>query len=537
MRDPRCVIRLVGVCLIACLAGCGTSTAVAGVIHLRSCSAYGDNATGAWLASSKGSKMSAGNACAEGGSLQLIAEGASLRKDYVEWRTTVPSQMNLITVAIPSSSVLINPKAAKAGYSARYAWPGGTKAVKDTGNACCGGMDFGSGINTTFAGTRWLELAITCNLAQCTGVPGQVLDVKGIELTATDTTAPKITPEETTTNIANEAGRWIRGTWDASFVADSQAGVCQTWVAVNGTKLVEGPYYTPATGSWTQCGSGAGTLKGSGANSVSATIDTSRYANGPLSVQYYASDPAQPANVASPSYQVAVDNTPVALSLDGPTQALTTEGPQAVSAIAAAGPSGVSGILCSVDGSPLEWHGGASEAIQVSNPGINTVVCAARNNAINGSGQPAQSAVQRWTVDIRKPSVSLVSLAHVANALRCTRTWTRLHVPARWVTEHYRGHKIRVRIPPQTRRVAAEHCHPHVRVVRVRHGSRVFRERIVELPRRVSGSHLRVAFGHGAFVSGWLGTPGGNALPGQVVDVETAPADGRGDYTVARRTR
>lgn len=492
-------------------------TARAGVLHLRTCSEYRDNAAGAWSASSKGVKMSSANACGEGGSLRLIASGGAVKNDYAKWATTSPEQISMTNVSISSADVLINPKAKTAGYGGKYVWTGGVVKIGDTGKRCCGGMDYGSGISAGLPSSdHWFAIRIACDVASCTGVSGQVLDIKGIELTATDFTPPTIKPDETTTNIANEAGRWIRGSWDASFTADSEDGVCTAAESVNGSVVARGVSYTPKTGSWTQCGQGAGELGGSGADVVSHTIDTTADANGPLKVKYSASDAAQPANVAAPVYDLKVDNSPVTLGLSGPTQALTTSGPQSVIARATAGPSGVSGIWCSVDGKALTEHRAASEGVAVSTPGQNTVACFARNNAVNSSGQPAQSPVETWSVDIRKPSVNRISLVHVADRLRCARKELRIHVPAHWTLERVHGHWVRVRVPAQMRSVEVEHCHPRV---------------------RASGSYTRLRFGARPTVSGWLGDPDGNALAGQTVEVLAAPADGIGHFTLLKTVR
>jgi hypothetical protein len=368
-------------------------------------------------------------------------------------------------------------------------------------------------------------------------VPGQVLDVKGIQLTAVDTTAPTITPDETTRNLANEAGRWVRGSWDVGFSADSDVGVCRTELLVNKVVVARGATYAPKTGSWTQCGQGAGTLGGSGIDAVSHTLNTTSYANGSLTSEYYAADAAQPANIRTTNYRVKIDNSPVSLSLAGPSQALTTDGPQTIRAAATAGPSGLSGIWCSVDAGPWVAHAAASAGIDVSSPGLNTVVCYARNNAVDATGATARSPLHTATIDIRKPSVSLISVLHVADALRCVHKIVRIHVPGHWTTEWYRGHRVRVRVPGQTRRTRVQRCHPRVRTVVVHRDGQTVRERELELPHRVASTHERVRFGAKATVSGWLGQTNGTGLGGQTVAIQVAPANGRGQFNLLRTVR
>jgi hypothetical protein len=230
---------------------------------------------------------------------------------------------------------------------------------------------------------------------------------------------------------------------------------------------------------------------------------------------------------------VNIDNDPVSLSLSGPTDAPATAGPQTITATATAGPSGVMGIWCSVDGSPYAFHAGAGEQIQVQGIGPHTASCYAANNAVDMSDQPAVSPVQAWNLSIREPSVSAVSFAHVVNALRCRRQRETVQVPARWVTVTYHGHHQRIKLPAETRTVTVVHCHPRVVSRRVLVHGRWRVRRVVLLPHTVRVSTQYVAHGAPAAVSGWLGTAGGNALPGQRVTVLTAPDTGHGTFAAA----
>ncbi len=470
--------------------------------------------------------------------MQLIAEGRSYRGAHVQWITKPGPQISISAVDIPGKAVLVNPKARGNGFALRFVWPGGGLKIGDSGKSCCGGMDYGTGIKKSFdRAVHSFQIQIVCTRTRCPAVRGQILDVNAIELAAVDNSPPVITPDETTTNLANETGRWIRGIWDASFRADSDVGVCRAEVLVGSVVVGAGSTYKPHTGSWTQCGQGAGTLGGSGANGVSHTLDTTKHANGALSVEYYAADAAQPANVRAPVYKVKIDNAPVTLSLSGPTQALTTAGPQTVTARAAAGPSGLAGIWCSVDKSPSDLHRGASANVAVAAPGLNTISCYARNNAVNAAGITGRSPLESWTVDIRKPSVSLIGLVHVADALHCVRRHLRVRIRAHWTTARIRGHRVRVWIPAQTRRVGVEHCHPRVKIVLVHRNGRTVRERVVELPHRVSGARERVRFGSRPIVSGWLGGAHGNALGGQIVHVLAAPADGSRSFHLVAKVK
>jgi hypothetical protein len=492
----------------------------AGAIYLYSCSGH-DNATGAWTPASSGAGMTAGNDCPEG-RLRMATNGTTYQGDAVQWSTTVPSQMVLFAVNIPSSGMLVNPNAGSNGYGLRFFWTGGEHVIADSGNSCCGGMDYGAGFGTYFTtSTQSFIMQASCNQETC-GSTGELMDVGDIELVALDGTAPSITPTGQS-NLAYEKGQWVRGAWNVGFTGQSQAGVCQAYIAVDGNYLAgQQTPATPSTGSWTQCGAP------SGADTVTSPVDTTQYPNGAMTLQYYAADAAQPANIANNTYSVNVDNEPVSLSLAGSTGYDSGQ----VTATASAGPSGVAGIWCSVNGQASPPVPAATATINLDTLGVNTVSCYAENNAVDSSGQPGTSPTQTISVDIQQPTYDAISFTHLIDALRCSRRRERVHFPARWVTQRFHGTKVRVRIPAQTRRVTVVHCHPRtVKETQVVHGKTVT-ERVVQLPEVVQGQHDQVAHGQGVTVNGWLGySQSSNAIANAPVQILTAPANGSHDFT------
>jgi hypothetical protein len=281
--------------------------------------------------------------------------------------------------------------------------------------------------------------------------------------------------------------------------------------------------------SWHQCPSGL----------FAQTFDTASIGSGagvPLTM--WARDAAYDYGTgqymsAAVTRNVNLDNQPVSLSLSGPSDAPSTAGRQTITATATAGPSGVRGIWCSVDNAPYQFHAGASEQLQVQGIGQHSASCFATNNALDEAAQPARSQVQTWTLSIREPSVSAVSFAHVVNALRCSKRRETVKVPARWVTVTYHGHRQRIKVPAETKRVTVVHCHPRVVFRRVRVNGHWRMKRVVLLPHTVQVSTKHIAHGAPATISGWLGTAGGNALPGQRVTILTAPDTGRGMFTAS----
>jgi hypothetical protein len=469
--------------------------------------------------------MTAADACGSGGRMRLEASGYRYHGDWAQWSTTVPSDMALLAVTIPSGQgVLVNPNASADGYVLRYLWAGGQQTIADTGKNCCGGMDWGAGFGTFFpAGTRWFIIQAAC--AQSSGCPGpgQLVNVSDVTLAAVDATPPTVTPDESSRNLADENGAWVRGTWNASFAADSQAGVCQAYVTVNGSFFAGQAAAQPRdTTSWKQCGTNGGP------DSVAALVDTSRYPDttdpkAPLTVGYYAADAAQPANVSDPTASVSVDNQPVTLSFSGPTQASSTAGVQHVTATATAGPSGVGGIDCTVDLQPIPWSHDTTESIPVSGLGKHVISCVASNQAVDENGDPAESPTETWTLDIQQPTVNSVSFAYMADALKCSPQKRVVRIPAHWITERYEGHVIRVRVPAQRRVVKVVHCHPRIATRTVTVNGKRIKERVVVLPHMVRSMHQWVRVGRMTKVSGWLGTPSGDALGGKWIRILTEP--------------
>jgi hypothetical protein len=242
---------------------------------------------------------------------------------------------------------------------------------------------------------------------------------------------------------------------------------------------------------------------------------------------------------------IHIDNSQPTVSLSGPTDAPSTAGTQYVTATAAAGPSGVAGISCSVDNAPNQWYPGARAQVPVSGVGDHSVSCSAANNAVDQAGNRGWSSAATWSLKIGVPTESGIAFGHIVDGLRCRRVSKRVRVPARWVTVRRHHRRARVRRPAHIKRVKVRRCHPRTKIERVavrvrvrRHGRRVWitryrRERIVVLPHTETSAKLRVGHGKQATVSGWLGDDAGDGVGGQTIEVLTAPDNGLGEFTTA----
>ncbi|MHB8658962.1 MAG: hypothetical protein ACYC91_13585 [Solirubrobacteraceae bacterium] len=479
-----------------------------------------------WSGTGNGS-FSTSNACGQGRSFQIAPTGYPKRGDNAQWHTITPPAIEIVHAVTPVNEVLIDSLSSD-GFNASFFWSGGTQPITPQ-NSCCGGMYYGSGINRALGPSRYFGWQATCEQSSC-GAPFQVLDVKGVDLIAEDNTPPAMLALGSN-NIFNQGGRWIRGSgWPASFQASADDGICSMREIVNGAS-VQGPYdATPNTHSWTQCPT---------PQTMGMTIDTTQYANGALSLVLSASDAASPANVASPAATPFIDNTPVALSLTGPSEAPSTAGTQYVSATASAGPSGVSTIYCSADGGAYTPHAGASAQIPVAGIGSHQVSCYAQNNAIDPAGAPASSPTETFQMSIRQPTASAISFARIADALRCHRASVKVRVPGRPRTVVRHGKKVVVAGRPHVVKRRVRRCHARtvrrkVSVIVKRHGKPVKVtkvRRIVLLPHLVQQSRRRVGHGRASAVSGYLELANGTALSGRQVQVLSAPDNGLGQFT------
>lgn len=508
------------------LLGPAVTSARAGTLVMKSCTGYGDPGTASDVAGpvwqpQGPSTFSLANRCALGGAFQISPAQRMPAGANAQWHTITPPSIAITGAFTPPDQVLVLPGADYDGFHATFFWSGGAQTISAAGN-CCGGMDYGLGIARNLTSSRYFGFQVTCIASNgCNGLVGggQVLDVKGIELTAQDNTPPSVVALGSG-NLWYQTSRWVRGQWPASFQAGDDSGICGMRMIVDG-QSISGPAAAPNQSSWTQCPT---------PQTMNQAIDTAGYPNGAMSVLLSAADAAGPANVSSPSETLYVDNSPVTLALSGPTDALSTAGPQYLTASAAAGPSGVEAIDCSVDGSPGASYPGASAQVPVSGIGQHTVSCYAQNNSYNASLQPATSPSVSWHLSIRQPTASQISFGtRLLNALRCHRVIVQVRVPAHWVTIHRHGKRVRRHRRAHTVKRREVRCHPRVVIRRV-HGHR---KRIVLLPRTVQLTHKRVAYGHTANVEGFVALADGTALAGVPVRVITATDNGQQHWRTA----
>jgi hypothetical protein len=428
------------------------------------------------------------------------------------WQTTAPPgiTINHIRVIGASSHGIGDGE----GYYGEFFWNEG-----DTGRVALTDSYSSYGCCQANFNSQHIGWYFTCEWSSCSNSVSLWTDQ--LELTATENRAPGLLAIGAN-NLWYQHG-WVRGTWPMAFAASDPSGVC-AMTAVLGSQVLAGPHATPNQGSWQQCPQG---LWG-------PTVDT-RASNGSLGLGegrmpliLAASNAA--GVTAAPIEMVSVDNESPTITLSGPTDASSSTGTQYITATASAGPSGVRGILCSVDGSPFQFHAGATAQLPVQGIGVHTATCYSQSNAVDANGGHGTSAIRRWSLSIRQPSVSALSFAVLKSALRCTKHRGRVLIPAHWVTVRYRGRRVRVKVPAQTRRITMVHCRPRIVRRRVRVDGHWRTVRVVVLPHTALQMSRRVGYGRSATITGWLATAQGNALADQRVRILAAPDNGRGAF-------
>jgi hypothetical protein len=526
---------------LGCAAGSGlifaAPAARAGMLYLTSCSSFGDSGQATdidglvWQSKATAS-YSLYDRCRQHGTFQIATTRTPARGQIAKWQTVAPLGIEIVHVRTPGGAVTVDRYLKSDGYTARFFWEGATQRIYSTGKRS-GGLSYGTGIDRTIRPSRRFGFQVRCAyLSRCFNPPGHLLEVKGIKFEAVDKARPRLLPIGAG-NLWYQSLRWVRGTWPASFTASASDGICGMEAIVGG-KSLPGPVDSrPNHHSWTQCPD---------PQTMNLSLDTTRYLNGPLSLALAARDAASPANVSVRSETLHVDNQPVTLKLSGPRDAASTAGTQYVSATATAGPSGVAGIDCSLDGARFSTYPGASARVGVHGIGQHQLVCFAANHSIDSSGVPGVSLPEVWHLSIRQPTVFAIGFPRIVNRLRCRRVREYVEVPGRSRVIHRHHKVVRERRPSHIKQVWVRRCHHRTVTRRITTWATVTRDgkkkrvrrtkriRVVLFPHLVTRSSQRVRHGHGTTVGGWLGTTSGTALAGVTVVVKTAPANGLGHF-------
>ena len=465
------------------------------------------------------------SATCPGGSLALQGSGTSYQQGQgAIWQVTAPANMVIVGATIPAgglSSDYVN-AGSSGDWGGDFYWTGGNSNITPAEND-------GPAISLGPFSTDYFGWLLVCGKARCRNVdgPGDIY-VNQIALAVRETSGPWLNSP----SGLWQANGWVRGTWNLEFWGDSPSGLCGLVASLGGSGL-PGSSSSRDPSTWHQCAAGP----------VSDSILTQAYPQGANTLDLDAWDAA--GETVDYTKTVDVDNSTPSVALSGPSDAPTSAGTQDVTATATAGPSGVAGIACSTDGAPAQWYSASSAQVPVSGIGQHVVQCFSENNAVDANGVHGQSALESFAMNIREPTVSSIGFSRIVDKLRCHRVLALVTIPAGWVLVH-RDHKlVRVHRRARTGLERVTRCHARTKRERVtvlvkvrRHGRKVLVKRtrmvrVVEPPHVVTGTSVRVPYGHAVTVNGWLGTDGLTALAGEPVQVLTAPDNGLGQFVPA----
>lgn len=451
--------------------------------------------------------------CYGGHGLWIDAPGNTVRQGQsASWQANAPAGLQIVLFYVHAGEFVVQGVNDRFGYGGGFYWNGGGKAYSVSND----GADFG---RSSFASSS-LRFEVTCRANPCNNKSANAhVEVHDIGLQVAETRAP---------TLSNGAGLWqssgwVRDDWPLSFNGDSPSGICALTARVAG-QGVGYQAFTPDDTVWHQCA----------ATGLRTTVHTAQFGDGTSALVLHGDDAA---GLGTPdgayTKTLYIDNQAPSVAVTGAGEAPSTSGTQYLTATGTAGPSGVSGMSCDVDGQP-ESYAGASAQVPVAGIGVHTVTCVAANNSRDASGAVAVSAPASHTISVRQPTASAVSFSRIANALRCHLQRVRVKVPGGVVTIH-RDHKlVHVHRRGHMKVVTEKRCHAPVVYRRVPvfvtiHGHRVKRyKRVREVltPRQVTSTTKRVAYGHSTTVNGVLLANDGSPLAGQSVQVLSAPDDG-----------
>ncbi len=521
----------IGLGLVA--SGCVTALAATDgpyqdVYYVNSCSQYGNTAP-TWTATPAGLQTTDG--CNQGSGLEIESTGNNPSfEQAAQWGVETPDP-SLRIVDAYSEDPQIECGLHHDGYDAEYRWGDNGVFTGSLGiSVDCGGAYSGFGGGTAIGqylnpSARYFQFEASCDDPsgcsdpQDTGNVVAALD--GIELEVQETGQPTIQPG--VDDLMSQTG-WVRGDWPTSFTASDPSGVCATHIIVNTLFRYIWNDAARDLSQWNQCGD----------NGASQNLDTTTFPDGTgtISLEYTAMNAADA--LATLTRSINVDNSPVTVAMpSGPDDVVATGGRAELPVSASAGPSGVQGIFCSVDGAAAVEYSPPKAEVPVNGYGRHQVSCYATNNAVSyttsdqllGQLTYGQSASDTTIVNVQQPVAAAATFARIADALRCKRKI--VHVKVRG-----RGGRVH-RVKRRERICHARTVRRRVTVTVTRHGRKVKVhriERVAVLPHALDKPRRRVAFGHGTTVSGYLELAGGTPLAGRHVQVLAAPNDAQGRY-------
>ena len=314
------------------------------------------------------------------------------------YKVTPPSGIVLVG-AMPSFSVSSN--TGSGGWGSGDFWQ--DAAGNYYGNSWnATGATEGSGTGESLPSSSYWAYQLTC-ASSCTG-PASVT-LSSVALTASESAGPSLSPPNGAANLYNRTSGWVWNPagdpWPATVAATDVSGVC-SYAASAGAVTESSPVTPQNDTQWQACPDGSWT----------ANIDTNAALpkNGALTVTLSATNAS--GVTTSGSATVHVDNAPVTETLSTPNDANPAgwvNHAVTVDADTSAGPSGVSGTQCSIDGGSGSAY--PSGGLTVNGDGVHTVTCTGSNNAVDPQGaENTGSATEQIGIDEVAPAVAFEPL-------------------------------------------------------------------------------------------------------------------------------
>jgi len=349
----------------------------------------------------------------------------------IGYQMTAPAGISIYAVQVDVNDISnINDGG---GWGGGGYWAGG-------GDSWSGGAS--SRTDGPFNSPYW-GFQMICGASSCS--QSGAISVNTVQLVAVESQGPSLTAVGAG-NLWYQTGRYVWNPagdpWPITLQATDPSGVCSMAAIVDNGEL-PGPSATPNTDAWQQC------PDPTWAPAAGASVDTRDYVPGAgqLSLTLEASNAA---GVSSqPSETLEVDNEPVGVTLSTPNDAnpsVWVNHAVTVDAATSAGPSGIGGMNCSVDGGKAATY--PSAGVSVNGSGVHPVSCTAWNNAVDPQGSPnTGTASTTIHIDETPPSLAFepqdpsdptqlvvdtsdslsgVSGGSIAMAPAGTQTWTSL---------------------------------------------------------------------------------------------------------------
>lgn len=268
------------------------------------------------------------NTCLPSGGLGINSKGASPGHG-AWWFADVPS--GWLTIA-EAKAWFVTPYCPDSGMTAEFAWNDyGQNAGTD---GMCGRTYVDERFNSPVSSFGW---RVWCSHSAACDIPGNaatITYVQGVWLDVHEGAAPILQAVGGNQNLWSHGNGWVRGPdWNLDLQGGDLTGVCRFFAAVDGNWLPGTGQWGPVDQSgWHQCDAGdtgGSDQYGNHEQRWSGTLDTTNFSDGWHT--YQIGDENAAGNWGpNPSEQVGIDNSPVALSLSGPTTAPASAGAQTV---------------------------------------------------------------------------------------------------------------------------------------------------------------------------------------------------------------